>query len=241
MIPKDSMYYLETYNASEGFFGIQDQVNSEEMLLMLDYGIYYEFIPFNDLNNDETKTIALHQVKLDEQYAMVITTNAGLWRYKIGDTIKFTSLSPYRICITGRTAHFINAFGEEMIIDNAEKALAISCAASHSIIKEYTAAPVYFSDQSSGAHEWLIEFEQEPEEMEVFIHTLDLEIQKLNSDYEAKRYHDKVLRMPIIRIMPNGTFYNWLKSKEKIGGQYKVPRLSNNRKFVDDILNFVKP
>lgn len=239
MIPKDEMYYLETYNASEGFFGIQDQRDSEEMLLMLDYGIYYEFIPFNELNQSEEKTIALHEVKLDEQYAMVITTNAGLWRYKIGDTVTFTSLDPYRIRITGRTAHFINAFGEEMIIDNAEKALLESCAATGAIIREYTAAPVYFSEQTSGAHEWLIEFEQEPADLDQFAIALDEALKKLNSDYEAKRYHDKVLRMPLMRKMPPGTFYNWLKSKDKIGGQHKVPRLSNNRKFADDILSFI--
>ncbi len=239
MIPKNEMYYLETYNASEGFFGIQDQRNSEEMLLMLDYGIYYEFIPFNEIDNAQEKTVGLHEVKLNEQYAMVITTNAGLWRYKIGDTITFTSLSPYRIRITGRTAHFINAFGEELIIDNAEKALSESCKSTGAVIREYTAAPVYFSEQASGAHEWLIEFEQEPSDIDQFANALDEALKKLNSDYEAKRYHDKVLRNPLIRKMPAGTFYNWLKSKDKIGGQYKVPRLANNRKFADDILSFI--
>ncbi len=239
LIPKNDMYYLETYNASEGFFGIQDQRDSEEMLLMLDYGIYYEFIPFNEMDNAQEKTVSLHEVKLNEQYAMVITTNAGLWRYKIGDTITFTSLNPYRIRITGRTAHFINAFGEELIIDNAEKALLESCKSTGAVIREYTAAPVYFSEQASGAHEWLIEFEQEPSDLDQFANALDEALKKLNSDYEAKRYHDKVLRNPLIRKMPAGTFYNWLKSKDKIGGQYKVPRLANNRKFADDILSFV--
>jgi len=239
MIPKNEMYYLETYNASEGFFGIQDQRNSEEMLLMLDYGIYYEFIPFDEWDNKENKTVGLHEVQLHVQYAMVITTNAGLWRYKIGDTVTFTSLNPFRIRITGRTAHFINAFGEEMIIDNAEKALAASCAFTGAIVREYTAAPVYFSEQQSGAHEWLIEFAQEPNDFNFFVNAMDEALKKLNSDYEAKRYHDKVLRMPIVRKMPEGTFYNWLKSKDKIGGQHKVPRLSNNRKFVEDILTFV--
>ncbi len=239
IIPKSSMYYLETYNASEGFFGIQDQRNSEEMLLMLDYGIYYEFIPMDEFGNAEQKTIGLHEVKLDVQYAIVITTNAGLWRYKIGDTILFTSLYPFRIRITGRTAHFINAFGEEMIIDNAEKALQESCSITGAVIREYTAAPVYFSAQTAGAHEWLVEFETEPNDMNQFVFLLDEALKKLNSDYEAKRYHDKVLRMPVLHKMPSGTFYNWLKSKDKIGGQYKVPRLSNNRKFVDDILMFI--
>ncbi len=239
IIPKSSMYYLETYNASEGFFGIQDQRNSEEMLLMLDYGIYYEFIPMDEFGNPEQKTIGLHEVKLDVQYAIVITTNAGLWRYKIGDTLLFTSLYPFRIRITGRTAHFINAFGEEMIIDNAEKALQESCAITGAVIREYTAAPVYFSAQTTGAHEWLVEFETEPDDMNQFVFLLDEALKKLNSDYEAKRYHDKVLRMPVLHKMPSGTFYNWLKSKDKIGGQYKVPRLSNNRKFVDDILMFI--
>jgi GH3 auxin-responsive promoter len=236
LIPKNDMYYLETYNASEGFFGIQDQRNSDEMLLMLDYGIYYEFIPMSEWESEHPKTLSLDQVQLNENYAIVITTNAGLWRYKIGDTITFTSISPFRIRITGRTAHFINAFGEELIIDNAEKALADACRETGTCIRDYTACPVYFSDEGSGAHEWLIEFEQQPENFEAFCEALDNGLKRYNSDYEAKRYHDKVLGKPIIRNMPADTFYNWLKSKEKLGGQHKVPRLANHRKFVEEIL-----
>lgn len=237
LIPKNDMYYLETYNASEGFFGIQDQRNSEEMLLMLDYGIYYEFIPMSDWEQENPRTLALHEVKLNENYAIVITTNAGLWRYKIGDTITFTSISPYRIRITGRTAHFINAFGEELIIDNAEKALADACKATGALIKDYTAAPVYFSDEAAGAHEWLIEFAQQPSDFHDFCCLLDVSLKKYNSDYEAKRYCDKVLRFPIVRNMPTDTFYNWMKSREKLGGQHKVPRLANHRTFIDSILS----
>jgi hypothetical protein len=237
LIPKNDMYYLETYNASEGFFGIQDQRNSEEMLLMLDYGIYYEFIPMSDWDQENPLTLALHEVKLNENYAIVITTNAGLWRYKIGDTITFTSISPYRIRITGRTAHFINAFGEELIIDNAEKALADACKGTGALIKDYTAAPIYFSDEAAGAHEWLIEFEQQPTDFHDFCCILDIGLKKYNSDYEAKRYCDKVLRFPIVRNMPTDTFYNWMKSREKLGGQHKVPRLANHRTFIDSILS----
>ncbi len=239
LIPKTDMYYLETYNASEGFFGIQDQKNSDEMLLMLDYGIYYEFIPMSEWDKENPQTLTLSQVKLHENYALVITTNAGLWRYKIGDTIAFTSLSPFRIRVTGRTAHFINAFGEELIIDNAEKALAYACSATGAVIRDYTAAPVYFSDESSGAHEWLIEFENTPPDLHDFGVLLDDALKRLNSDYEAKRYCDKVLRFPFIRPLPSNTFYNWLKSKEKLGGQHKVPRLANHRKFVDEITNII--
>lgn len=240
LIPKNSMYYLETYNASEGFFGIQDQQHSDELLLMLDYGIYYEFIRQQDWEKENPATITLSEVKTGENYAIVITTNAGLWRYKIGDTITFTSINPFRIKITGRTAHFINAFGEELIIANAEKALEDACAITSAIIREYTAAPIYFSDKASGAHEWLIEFEKEPQDIGYFAYLLDGALKKYNSDYEAKRYQDKVLTEPVIKVLPNNTFYNWMKSKEKLGGQHKVPRLSNHRKFVEEINEMLK-
>lgn len=237
LIPSGQMNYLETYNASEGFFGIQDQPNSEEMLLMLDYGIYYEFLPMSEWDKDHPETLTLDQVKTGENYAIIITTNAGLWRYKIGDTITFTSLNPFRIRITGRTMHFINAFGEEVIIDNAEKALAVACKSSGAIIKDYTAAPVYFSEEHGGAHEWLIEFEKAPVDLNDFTVYLDNALKEINSDYEAKRYKDKVLNMPIVKSLPNKTFYNWMKSREKLGGQHKVPRLANHRNYVDEILN----
>ncbi len=238
LIPNQSMNYYETYNASEGFFGIQDQSRSEEMLLMLDYGIFYEFIPMEDFHSDNPKTLTLEQVKLNENYAIVITTNAGLWRYKIGDTVMFTSLSPFRIIITGRTAHFINAFGEELIIDNTERAIANSCRNTGAVVREYTACPVYYSDESCGAHEWLIEFEKTPADLEAFIQSLDQELKNVNSDYEAKRYKDMALRPPVLRVMPTDTFYRWLKSREKLGGQHKVPRLSNDRKIVEAVLSF---
>jgi len=239
LIPSNQMHYMETYNASEGFFGLQDQTNSQDLLLMLDYGIYYEFIPMNQFEDENPETLSLEDVVSDTNYAMVISTNAGLWRYIIGDTVKFTSLNPYRIKITGRTVNFINAVGEEVIIDNAENALSVACQKSKAIINEYTAAPVYFKKNENAAHEWLIEFEKEPDNIDYFCETFDNALKSLNSDYEAKRYHNMVLRKPIIRVLPKGAFYIWLKSKKKLGGQHKVPRLSNNRKYVDEILQSV--
>lgn len=238
-IAPPAMNYLETYNASEGFFGIQDQPSSTDLLLMLDYGIYYEFIPVHELENENPKTLQLHEVKIGEIYALLISTNAGLWRYLIGDTIRFTSLEPYRITISGRTQNFINAVGEELMIDNAEKAISLACEKTGAVLNEYTAAPVYFNDNENAAHEWLIEFMKEPEDLSLFCDILDSELQKLNSDYEAKRYHDMILRKPIIRIMPGETFYKWLKKKGKLGGQNKVPRLSNDRKYLNEILEIL--
>ena len=238
LIPNSGMNYYETYNASEGFFGIQDRHRSDDMLLMLDYGIFYEFIPMDDFGSDNPKALTLDQVKTGENYAILITTNAGLWRYKIGDTVMFTSLNPFRIRITGRTAHFINAFGEELIVDNAEMAITSTCRKTGAVVREYTAGPVYYSDTSCGAHEWLIEFEKSPANADEFSFVLDQELKNVNSDYEAKRYKDMALRPPLVRIMPTDTFYRWLKSKEKLGGQHKVPRLSNDRKIVEDVLSF---
>lgn len=237
LIPSDQMHYFETYNASEGFFGIQDQKNSEDLLLMLDYGIYYEFVPMSDWDKDFPKTISLENVELNVNYAIIITTNAGLWRYKIGDTVIFTSKDPYRIRVSGRTKHFINAFGEELIIDNAEKALEKACHISHARINEYTAAPIYLKDKEAGGHEWLIEFTQEPTDLDLFTKTLDEELKNINTDYAAKRKGDMALNKPIVRVMPKNTFFNWLKSKGKLGGQNKVPRLANERKYVEQILN----
>jgi hypothetical protein len=240
LIPSDKMNYFETYNASEGFFGIQDRNYADDMLLMLDYGIYYEFIPAEDFESDNPKTLTLGEVEAGKNYALVISTNAGLWRYKIGDTIIFTSLNPHRIKITGRTKNFINAFGEELIIDNAEKALAIACEKSNAHIKEYTAAPIYLSDKGSARHEWLIEFEKEPSSIDYFTEVLDNALKSINSDYEAKRYQNMVLHLPIIKIAPKGTFYNWMKLKGKLGGQHKVPRLANDRRYIDEILKMIK-
>jgi hypothetical protein len=226
---------METYNASEGFFGIQDVAGSEELLLMLDYGIYYEFLPVDRIDDEHPRTLSLQEVEKDKNYALIISTNGGLWRYMIGDTIKFTSLDPYRIKITGRTRNFINAFGEELIVENAEKAIEIACSKSHAILTEFTAAPVYFKDNEEAAHEWIIEFEKEPDNIEYFTEVLDNALKSLNSDYEAKRYHDLLLKLPVVRNVPKGTFYSWLKSKGKLGGQHKVPRLSNNRKYIEEI------
>jgi len=228
--------FWEVYNASEGFFGIQDSIGREDMLLMLDYGIYYEFIPLNSVGKND-KTLALSEVKLGENYALVISTNGGLWRYMLGDTIQFTSMNPYRFIITGRVKQFINAFGEELIMDNAEKGLQAACERTGAIVTEYTVAPVYMKGDAKGAHEWLIEFESPPENINYFTEVLDNALKALNSDYEAKRYKDMTLTVPIVRSLPRNTFFEWMKKRGKLGGQNKVPRLANDRKYVDDILS----
>lgn len=236
LIPGSSMNYMETYNASEGFFGIQDIADSDELLLMLDYGIYYEFLPVESLDEDHPKTLELDKVELHKNYAMVISTNAGLWRYLIGDTIMFTSLNPYRIKITGRTRSFINTFGEELIVENAEAAIESASRKTKAIITEYTAAPRFFDENAHAAHEWVIEFEVPPTNLEYFAEVLDNALKSLNSDYEAKRYHNMILKSPIIHSVNKGTFYHWLKQKGKLGGQFKVPRLSNERRYVEETL-----
>jgi hypothetical protein len=237
IIPSDKMNYLEVYNASEGFFGIQDQAGTEdEMLLMLDYGVFYEFIPMDQFEEEQPKTLTLDQVELDKNYALVISTNAGLWRYKIGDTIRFTSLSPYRIKISGRTKHFINAFGEEVIVENAEEAITKACEATGAVITNFTAAPVYMESGKRGGHEWLIEFEKEPDNLTRFTQVLDETLREVNSDYDAKRQNDIALQEPIVHAAPKGTFMNWLRHKGKLGGQNKVPRLSNSREHLEEIM-----
>jgi hypothetical protein len=240
LIRSSSMSYMETYNASEGFFGIQDRSDSNELLLMLDYGIYYEFIPVSNLADPHPKSVNIDEVDTETNYAMVISTNAGLWRYLIGDTVRFSSLNPYRIQITGRTKNFINAVGEEVIVDNAEKAIATACRKCHAVVTEFTAAPVFYREENRVAHEWLIEFEVEPFDLEYFTETLDNALKSLNSDYEAKRFHDMILKPPVIKKIPPMTFYNWLKMKGKLGGQNKVPRLSNNRIYIDEITKLAK-
>jgi hypothetical protein len=240
LIPSKKMRYMETYNASEGFFGIQDQTDSKEMLLMLDYGIFYEFIPFEDLNKDEPRTLVLDQVEVGKNYAVVITTNAGLWRYKIGDTITFTSIDPHRIKISGRTKHFINAFGEELIIENAEVAIAEACKRTSAAIDDFTAGPIYLGDGKKGGHEWIIEFSRIPDDFDRFSKLLDEKLREVNSDYDAKRYKDIALVQPIVHIAPKGTFYKWMKQRGKLGGQHKVPRLSNTREFLDELLPMIK-
>ncbi|MDP3313314.1 GH3 auxin-responsive promoter family protein [Lutibacter sp.] len=236
IIPKEDFKYYETYNASEGFFAIQDQNNSQEMLLMLDYGIFYEFIPMNLFEGEKSKAIPLSEVQLNQNYALVITTNGGLWRYLIGDTIKFTSLNPFRIKITGRTKHFINVFGEELIIENAEEGLRQACLKTNAEVADYTVAPIFMHASKNGGHEWLIEFKKQPEDLVYFTEVLDNALKDINSDYEAKRYNDMTLALPIINIASNGLFYNWLKQKGKLGGQHKIPRLSNSRKYFEELL-----
>lgn len=238
IIPDESVVYLNTYNASEGFFGIQDQIETDDLLLLLDLGIFYEFLPIKEIGKTNPKTKQLYEVEAGENYAMIISTNAGLWRYLIGDTVTFTSTNPYRIQITGRTVNFINVVGEELIIDNAEKALVIACSKTGAIISEYTAAPEF--EENDIAHQWLIEFEKEPDEKDFFSDTFDNALKSLNSDYEAKRYQNLVLKPPIIQQLPEGTFYKWMKKRDKLGGQNKIPRLSNNREYVDEILTMIK-
>lgn len=239
IIPSKKMAYINTYNASEGFFGIQDDNNAKDLLLMLDYGIFYEFLPTDRLHDDMPQAIGLEDVKLNVNYALVISTNAGLWRYLIGDTVEFTSLSPYRIRITGRTKNFINAFGEELIIDHAETALKAACLKHKAIINEYTAAPIYLIGNKKAAHEWIIEFETPPDDLNKFIGTFDKRLKLVNSDYEVKRSNNILLNEPNVIQVPKGTFYNWMKKKGKLGGQNKVPRLSNNRNYIDDILRTI--
>ncbi|MDJ1467472.1 GH3 auxin-responsive promoter family protein [Cytophagaceae bacterium DM2B3-1] len=239
LVPSPSMSYLELYNASEGFFGIQDRLGTNDMLLMLDYGVFYEFIPLEEIENPYPKALTLSQVELNKNYAMVISTNAGLWRYLIGDTVKFTTVNPYRIRITGRVKHFINAFGEEVIIENAEAAITKASEATDALIRNFTAAPVYMTETGKGGHEWAIEFEKEPEDLEKFTKILDDTLRSINSDYDAKRYQDMALQMPIVHSLPSGTFYNWMKKRGKLGGQHKVPRLSNNREHIEEVLEMV--
>lgn len=236
LIPKKDFQYYETYNASEGFFAIQDENGSKELLLMLDYGIFYEFIDMKNYKGEASKTIPLSEVQKDVDYALIITTNSGLWRYLIGDTIRFTSLHPYRIKITGRTKHYINVFGEELNIENVEDALKLTCEKTDALIKEYTAGPIFMKDKKSGGHEWVIEFTKKPENMNYFTEMLDNSLKAINSDYEAKRYNSMTLTMPKIHVAKDGLFYDWLKKKDKLGGQHKVPRLSNSRDFVEELL-----
>lgn len=236
LIPKIDFKYYEIYNASEGFFAIQDRNGSEELLLMLDYGIFYEFIPMNKYNAEDSIAIPLSEVKKEINYAILITTNGGLWRYLIGDTVKFTSTTPYRIKITGRTKHHINVFGEELIIENAEEALRLACEKTNATISEYTVGPIFMNGKEKGGHEWIIEFIKKPKNIEEFTEFLDNALKAINSDYETKRYLDMTLMLPKIKIAKKDLFYNWLKKKDKLGGQNKVPRLSNSRAFIEELL-----
>ncbi len=235
IIGKDINYY-EIYNASEGFFAIQDQKDSDEMLLMLDYGIFYEFIPMEDFGKENPRVVALEHVETGKNYAVVITTNGGLWRYLIGDTVIFTSLNPFRIKISGRTKHYINAFGEELMIDNVESALDFACTETGALISDYTGAPIFMNGNGSGAHEWIFEFSKQPSDIETFTDLFDKYLKSVNSDYEAKRYLDMTLKRPVVRIAKPNLFYSWMESRGKLGGQNKVPRLSNDREYMDPLL-----
>lgn len=240
ILPQTNFKYYEIYNASEGFFAIQDQNNSNELLLMLDYGIFYEFIPMNTYGSANEKIIPLGEVELGKNYAVIISTNAGLWRYKIGDTVRFTSIKPHRIKVSGRTKHHINVFGEELIIENTENALKNVSNKIDMEIIDYTVAPIYMKGKEKGAHEWLIEFRNTPTNINQFNHLLDIELQTLNSDYEAKRYNNMTLNQPKINIARKDLFYDWLKLKGKLGGQHKVPRLSNSREHIEELLELNK-
>ena len=237
LIPSDKMHYMETYNASEGFFGIQDDLDETSMLLMLDYGVFYEFIPMSEFEcSAHPAALPLEEVRVGENYAMIISTIGGLWRYRIGDTVRFTSLFPHKFEISGRTNHFINAFGEELMVDNAEKAIQRACQQTGSEVHGYTAAPLFILDSAKGRHQWLIEFEKEPASIDGFAEVLDQSLQSLNSDYEAKRYKEISLQLPEIILARAGLFLDWLKMKGKLGGQHKVPRLCNNRKMIEELL-----
>jgi hypothetical protein len=235
LMGKDINYY-EIYNASEGFFGIQDRAGAEDMLLMLDYGIFYEFLPMEEFGNENPNICTLENVEIGKNYALIITTNGGLWRYLIGDTIIFTSISPFRIKVSGRTKHYINAFGEELMIDNVENALAETCILTNSAITDYTGAPIFMNGKENGAHEWIFEFSKEPADLVQFETIFDEQLQSINSDYEAKRYKNITLKKPVIHVAKPNLFYQWLQSKGKLGGQNKVPRLSNDREYIDPLL-----
>ncbi len=228
--------YLEIYNASEGFIAAQEKPEDEGMMLFTEHGIFFEFLPAEEYGKNEPKTYGLTDVQLNKNYAIVISTTGGLWRYIMGDTVAFTSLNPYKIKITGRLKHYMNAFGEEVIVDNADKAIAAAALITNSIVKDYTAAPIHFTTNSNGAHEWLIEFDTSPKDLSLFTKEMDAALKAVNSDYEAKRHKDIALRMPVVHAMPEGTFTEWLRLKGKVGGQHKVPRLSNERKIVEEIL-----
>lgn len=232
--------FLEIYNASEGFIAAQQSPDDDGLLLFTEHGIFYEFMPVEEYGKEDPQTISLKDVEPGKNYALVISTTGGLWRYLLGDTVQFSSRNPYKIKVTGRLKHYMNAFGEEVIVDNTDKAIAIAAEETNAIISDYTAAPVFFSANENGAHEWLVEFEELPNSMDLFTHSLDAALKGINSDYEAKRHKNIALRLPIVHSLPKGTFRKWLKSKGKLGGQHKVPRLSNERTLLEEILSIAK-
>ena len=239
LIPSQGMHYMETYNASEGFFGLQNDPADPAMLLMIDYGVFYEFIPLEEVGRPDAHALPLWQVECDRQYAMVISTSGGLWRYQIGDTVRFTSTDPYKFVISGRTKSFINAFGEELVVDNAEKGLQEACRLTGARVSEYTAAPVFMDNAGRCRHQWVVEFDKAPADTEAFARCLDEALQRINSDYEAKRYKDITMQRLELISAPRGLFNEWLKSRGKLGGQHKVPRLSNNRDIIEQVLAFM--
>jgi hypothetical protein len=236
ILPNSDFKYYEIYNASEGFFAIQDLNYSNDLLLMLDYGIFYEFIPMDTFETPNQKVIPLTEVELFKNYAVVITTNSGLWRYLIGDTVRFTSLNPFRIRVSGRTKHHINVFGEELMVENADQAIAKTCSQLNCDVKDYTVAPIFMKNKEKGAHEWIVEFKNPPEDIAKFTQALDENIQALNSDYEAKRYNNMTLNPLVLHVARTNLFYDWLKQQDKLGGQHKVPRLSNERTYLERLL-----
>ena len=235
ILPSNNFKYYEIYNASEGFFAIQDLNNSSDLLLMLDYGIFYEFIPMTVFGTADEKALSLSEVELNTNYAILITTNAGLWRYLVGDTIRFTSLNPYRIRVTGRTKHHINVFGEELMVENTDQAISKTCQITNTEVVDYTVAPIFMEGKEKGAHEWMIEFKNKPENLQDFQKTLDETLQSLNSDYEAKRYNNMTLNPLVINVARANLFYDWLKEQDKLGGQHKIPRLSNSRDYLEQL------
>ena len=235
ILPKNDFRYYEIYNASEGFFAIQDSNDSNELLLMLDYGIFYEFIPMDSFGQANQKAVRLADIELNKNYAVLITTNSGLWRYLIGDTIRFTSLNPYRIKVTGRTKHHINVFGEELMVENTDRAIARACRETGAAVLDYTVAPIFMDGKEKGAHEWIIEFEKHPQDVETFRQLLDNALQALNSDYEAKRYNNMTLNPLVLNVARPKLFYDWLKMQDKLGGQHKIPRLSNERNYIEQL------
>ena len=239
-LPKDDFVYTEAYNASEGFFATQQFLGDDDLLLLLNNGVYYEFLPMEEWDNENPIAIPLEEVEIGKNYAMLISTNAGLWRYNIGDTVTFTSKYPYKIKITGRTKQFINAFGEEVMVENTDKAVALTCEETRSIVSEYTVAPIYFTKKRKGGHQWLVEFEKEPENILAFTKRLDKNLQQINSDYEAKRYKSMALEQLRLAVLPKGTFHNWMRSRGKFGVQNKIPRLANHRNYLEDILRVMK-
>lgn len=236
--PSDNFTYLEIYNSSEGFFGIQNDLSVQDMLLLVDNEIFYEFIPFEQFFDESPDVLTIRDVELNKNYVLIISTNSGLWRYVVGDTVTFTNLEPFKIRITGRIKHFINVFGEEVMVSNTDKAVAVACEKHHAKIADYTVAPVFFKNKDQGGHQWLVEFSKEPGDLAAFTRDLDLSLQQINSDYEAKRFNNLALKELELVSLPKGTFYNWMHSRGKLGGQNKVPRLSNSRQFVDEILSF---